>query len=279
MERTLDERQANFWVGEWEGGWLLLPLIAVLGGAWAFSVETPASSASLPLALALALVGWAPLWRALMMTDWATPLAQWSTWRAGVRLPRWPYLQPRTPGAALYRAVGQAFSWWRDFGRQTLLIPLRSGLFSLGVALLLSVALGRLALLLTLLFLTIAEFVVLWQEGRGQVDRGWEALALAGLPWMLGASLEGQILLPLASALVVTALVGCMSRPSLWLLGGDLLAALFLLWQDEPFAAGVLVLLSFPVLWLVVNKVGEDHYRKAAVPWLFAVLLLLAGVL
>lgn len=279
MERTLDERRANFWVGEWEGGWLLLPLIAVLGGDWAFSVEAPVSNGSLPLALALALVGWVPLWRALMMTDWATPLAQWHAWRESTSLPRWPYLQPGTPGAALYRAVGQALSWWRDFGRQTLLIPLRSGLFSLGVALLLSVALGRFALLLTLLFLTIAEFAVLWHEGRGQVDRGWEALALAGLPWMLGASLQGRILLPLASALVVTVLVGCMSRPGLWLLAGDLLGVLFLLWQGEPFAAGVLVLLTFPALWLAVNRVEEDHYRRVVVPWLFAVLLLFAGVL
>jgi hypothetical protein len=277
MERSMDFDRANFWVGTWDGGWLVLPLVAVFCGAWAFTdLSAPGT---LAFAAVLVLAGWAPLWRAVVTTDWATPLAHWRTWETVAPLPIWPYLQPGTPGAVLYGALGRARSWWHACGAEFLAIPLRSACFALIISLLLGMGIGRSALLLTLLFLTLTELAALWHEGRGTGGKGWEALALVGLPWLLGASLGGTVLLPLLSAVVVTALVAGYARPGWLAMAGALIAALFLLWQQQPFAAGVLLLLVFPGLWLSANRVAVLAYRRAVLPWIVAMLLLFAGVL
>ena len=274
----MDLHSVNFWLGTWDGGWLLLPLVSVFGGAWAFT-DLAEQGKVLPLAVTLVLAGWAPLWRAIVTTDWATPLASWRAWRDADPLPYWPYLQPGTPGALLYRALGQALSWWRAVGAAVLALPLRSVFFALLIALLLSAALGRLAVLLTVFLLTLAEFAVLWHDGQGQVGAGWEALALVGVPWLLGASLAGEIVLPVLSMIVVSFFVGSYTRTGRLAFVGPVVAALFLFWQGAPFAAGVLLLLAFPGLMLVINHVEAARYRRAVLPWAFVILLLFAGVL
>jgi hypothetical protein len=231
------------------------------------------------LAAALVLVAWMPLWRALTQTDWAHELHGWRTWREAAPLPRWPYLQPGAPGARLYRALGLFRAWWRREGRRLFAFPLYSALLALLVSLLLGLALNRGAILLSLLFLTWAELVTLWNEGRGDVGSGGEAVALVGLPWLLGSAIAGEILPEAAlTALIVTLVIAPLLRPGWTALLGPVIGALFLVLQDSTVAAGILLLLAFPPLLFTLRDSPPTTYRRAVAPWLLAILLLFAGV-
>ena len=167
-------------------GWGLLPVVAVIGGAWAFGA--PLENGALTTALAalvLVLGGWLPFWRALTLTPWAESLALWRTWEREESLPRWPYLQPGTPGAALHRALQQARAWWRAVGQTALAAPLRAAALALVVSVLAAMIVGRDALLLTLFMVAWTEMAVLWRGGRGDVGSdvgrrraGWATLAV-----------------------------------------------------------------------------------------------------
>lgn len=279
MERTRAPERTNPWIGPWEGGWFLVPLAAVIGGAWA--TAKPLNGDTLPhLALAggLALIAWAPLWRALTYTNWATPLRRWRQWESRAPLPQLPYVQPNTPGAAFTRALEHARAWWQAEGAAAFAAPLSSALLALVAGILLSLSLGRIALLLTLIQLAWAQLLAFWNEGRGRPGPFGEAVAAAGLPWLLGATL-GEGALPLGGALAVIALFGFYAMPGLPALLGPLLAAGYLLLQGEPLATGALLLLALPGLLLLTQRLPAAQYRRAIAGWLIAMLLLMGWVL
>ena len=279
MEQTIEAQKTNFWIGTWEGGWRVVPLVAMLAGAWAGARPSGGELfPALALAATLILAGWEPLWRAIATTAWATPLAHWRTWEQETPARRWPYLQPGTPGAALNHAWGRARAWWQAVGSASLSSPLRSAFLALLVSLLLGVALGRTALFLTLLLLACAQLAALWDEGRGRPGPFWQAITLVGIPWLLGASLAGETL-PLLAPLAVTLLAGFFAQAGPIAILGPLLAAGFLVWQGHPFAAGILLLLAFPGLLLLTQRVEKTAYRQAVALWLIAMLLLIGGTL
>lgn len=260
-------------------GWGWLPLVALTASVWAnLSADAHWPYTDWLLALALLLGGWRPWWEALAHTDWATPLSQWRTWDATLSTPLLPYTQMGAPGAALVRTVSQARHWWRAVGSDALRAPLRQAGLALALTLLLSAIQGRTTLLLTLLFLAWSELAVLWNGGGGHMGSGWTAWALAGAPWLLGASLCTQDLgMPSAAALALTALVGCHAHAS-WLAGvGPLIGAAFLIWQGHGAAAGWLLLLALPGLNLLRERPAPEVYQRAIVPWLLGMIGLMAG--
>lgn len=271
--------RSNPWISPWDGGWLLLPLAAVMGGALA--TGQPLDKETLPhvaLAGALVLSAWAPLWRALTYTPWAAALSSWRHWEAREPVLHLPYVQPHTPGAALMRALEQARAWWQAVGAATLAAPLASMLLAFLAGILLSLPLGRAALLLTLGLMTWAQLHALWNEGRGRPGSWGEAVALAGFPWLLGASL-GENGTPFGSTLAVVVLLGFYAIPGLPAFLGPLLAAAYLLWQGASLATGALLLLALPGLLLLTQRISPPLYRRAIAGWLMLMLLLMGWVL
>ncbi len=261
-----------------EDGWVLLPLMAAVGGAWAFA--QPWESSSLPGMLtmvALILGGWHSFWRAVTRTDWATPLGRWRDWEVEAPLKRWPYLQPGTPGAVLHRQLRRARGWWHAVGREALNLPLRRAVLAAVLSLLLSTVLGRTALLLTFGFLAITELAVLWHEGQGTVGSGWHGLALGAFPWMLGASLgEWGVGAAAPSSLVLCLLIGFYSAAGWQAVFGPLVAAGFLVLQGYAIAPGWLLLLAVPGGIVLARGAGPERYHQAVGPWLLAMVGVLA---
>lgn len=273
----MDQQQNSFWLGEWEGGWWLLPLLAVLGGAWA-SGARPLWSAELALALALVLAGWLPLWRALSGTDWVTALRVWRGWEAEASLPAWPYVQEGTPGAALHRRLRQAVAWWRAWGEPHLGLSVRTALLSLGLSVLLSLALGREALFLTALFLTLSEIALLWDE-HGYIPDLFHTLLGVGLPWLLGGGLgEGGRLGAVAVALSV-ALAGFRRGRSSASVLLALPLLLLLVALGRPLSAGWVALSSIPLIALSLLPLDDPTYRRRSGGWAALLVILTAGAL
>jgi hypothetical protein len=266
-------------------GWGVLPVAAVLGGAWAFAAPLAGDALIAALtALVLVLAGWLPFWRAMTRTSWAETFALWRAWEREAPLPAWPYLQPGTPGARLHRALRLARSWWDVVGRPALAAPLCMAALAFGVSVLAALILGRNALMLTLALVAWTEIAVLWHEGRGDVGAAWAAGALVGLPWLLGASLgaapdSAVAMSPVYSALALTLMMAFFahSGPSAAL--GPLFGAGFLIWQGQFLAAGGLLLLTLPGLLLLLRQPSLPIYRRALTPWLLMIILLLAWVL
>ncbi len=281
MEKSINASVIENKVHEQSPPWAVLPVVSLLGGAWAF---TP-SLHDLPwptLAAMGGLVigGWIPLWQAIRQTDWATPLSVWRDWKEEAPLAFWPYLQPNTPGAKLHHSLAQARSWWEAVGSHTLAAPLRQAATAFCLSILLSLLLGRTALLLTLLTATWIQLSALWQNGRGDNRIGGSAMALVGIPWLLGATLEGGALgLPALSALIVVLLTSFFTQSSLWAMTGPILAAAFLVWQTHPMAAGWILLLALPGLVNLLRAPDADQYHKSIFPWLLTMILCIAGVL
>jgi hypothetical protein len=157
------------------------------------------------------------------------------------------------------------------------------GLAALGaaVSLLLSITLGRIALLLSVTFLTCAELAALWHEGRGEVGAAWQGIATAGLPWLLGATVQQDAISgPAAiSGLVLALLVGFYAGRSWAALLGPGMGAAFLIWQDSPLAAGWLLLLALPGLTVLVHDPTLREYRRITGPWTLMMVALMALVL
>ena len=306
-----DVPNTKVWVEFGQPGYELLAVVSVIGAAWSFSrlshQVSLLESERLPvLAAAVALVfgGWGQLWHALVETQWATALAQWRGWQRELPLARWPYLEPGTPGAALHRTLSQARAWWQDVGHKSLELPLRSALLALTVTLLLSLVLGRIAIVCSLLFCAWAELAALWHEGQGHVSALWIGWARVGLPWLLGAMLvleaaagapavvgvpavggvgttapEAKLATAMLSALVLTLLFALYLQPSVMALLGPIVAAIYLILQGRAFIAGVVLLLAFPGLRLILHQPSEDAYRRAVIPWLLIMLIIIAGSL
>lgn len=264
-----------------EGGWIALPLIAALGGAWAYArpafTETPAQIA---MVLALVVGGWQVAWHALARTDWATPLRQWKGWEKAAPVPALPYQQPDAPGEALRQRLSLARGWWREVGEAALRTPLQRAALALFVSVLLGIALGRFALLLTLCFLALTELATLWSEGKGDASGIWAGMALAGLPWFLGATLAGDdVILPALTALTVALLIGLYERRSWLAVAGPILAAALLIALDLSMAAGWLLLLALPGFIVLSSRPTPSGYRAAIGPWVLGMVALMAWVL
>jgi hypothetical protein len=261
-----------------EDGWVLLPLMAAAGGAWAFA--QPWTAAEVPVLLtmvALMLGGWHAFWRAVTRTDWATPLSRWRDWETEAPLKPWPYLQPGTPGAALHRQLRRARAWWRAVGREALHLPLRRAALAGVLSLLLGAVLGRTALLLTLAFLAVTELATLWHDGAGRVGSGWHGVALGALPWMLGASLgDRSVAMALPSSLAVLLLIGFYSAAGWQAVFGPLAAAAFLVMQGRAVAPGWLLLLAVPGGIVLARGADAERYHQAVGPWLLAMIGVLA---
>ena len=275
------ERQTRMEIVSLDGGWALLPLLAAAGGAWAFNRglwgEDPTTLGGM---LALIAGGWQPLWRALTRTDWATPLSRWPGWPMSDPVPRWPYIQPGTPGDRLQHGLASARAWWCGGGQASLAQPLRRAITALLVSLLLSLALGRMSLLLTLVLLTLAELAALWHEGRGDVGPLWTGIALIAAPWFLGASLgTSDIVTPALSSLVLALMIGLYAHPNGWALMGPVVGAAYLLWQGHASAVGWLLLLALPGLMALTSRPNREAYRRAVGPWVLSMVALMAWVL
>ncbi len=262
-------------------GWVLLPLVALLGGMWAFSPTVVKQEVpTLASALGLVIGGWCTLWRSIMGTNWVTPLEQWKTWNHTAPLARWPYLQNDTPGEALHTTLGQAISWWHTVGRPMLAKPLRKITTAILLSLLLSLSLGRTALLLSALFIAWTELAILWHGGQERIKTGWIATALVGLPWLLGASLQSP---PAATQLMSTGVLillsGFFASHSPLAALGPLTTISFLVWQTHVITAAWILLLSIPGLLLLQQKMPAETYQRTIAPWLVAMVLLIARVL
>ena len=281
MKQSMDMSRVADSAASQNGGWMILPVVAVLGGAWAFAKPLGNGNLiSLVKTLVVVLAGWTPLWRVLTTTTWSEPLAAWRTWKREAPLPHWPYLQPETPGSAIHRMLRQARSWWHDVGRAALAVPLRSAALAMIVSVLASLILGRSALMLTLMLIAWTEMAVLWHEGRGHAGSGWAAGALVGLPWGLGASLGvSEATLPALSSLALMLLMALYANPSPVAAFGPIVAAAFLIWQGQFVAAGILCLLALPGLMLMLHRPPVQTYRRVVTPWLVAMIVLVAWVL
>jgi hypothetical protein len=260
--------------------WWMLPLWSALGGIWAFS-RTALTESTTDVAIAIALVagGWQPLWHIATHTVWNTALSRWKNWTQTLPVPAWPYVQPGTVGSILNQRVAQARSWWREVGRKTLTQPLSRGVLALLISLLLGAALGRVALLLTLGFMALAELAALWHEGSGQVGALWEAIALVGVPWLLGASLREEVVQGALPALVLTLAAALYAHNGWWSVLGPALGAAFLVWQGEAFTAGWLLLSALPGLIVLAQRPTDEAYRSVAGFSILAMVALMAAVL
>lgn len=276
------ERQTHMEIAlSLDGGWGLVPLLAAAGGAWAFNrglwTEEPTV---LGVMLALIMGGWLPIWRALTRTDWATPLSRWPGWSTSTPLPRWPYMQPGTPGDLLHGKLALAKNWWRRIGRATLVQPLQRTTGALLVSFLLSLALGRMSLLLTLVLLSLAELATLWHEGRGDIGPMWTGIAVVALPWFLGASVSAvDLLRPALSSLVLALMVGLYAHPNGWALAGPIVGAAYLILQGHAAAVGWLLLLALPGLMALTSRPNREDYRRAIGPWVLGMIAVMAWVL
>ncbi len=281
MIRSEEESHTPSERGFLESSWLVLPVIAALGGTWAFSrPQLPEDPATLAVTLALVVGGWQAFWLTMTRTNWAPPLSEWQAWQETAPLPSWPYLRPGTPGASLHRRLSQASAWWRDVGRQALLRPLARGAVASAVTLLLSAALGRHALLLSLCYITLTELALLWHEGKGEAGGLWEGLALIGLPWMLGAvSIEAEGTAPIISGLALALTIGLFAHRSWRALLGPALGAAYLILRGREMAAGWLLLLALPGFIVLTGRPSAESHRQAVGPWVIGMVALVAWVL
>jgi hypothetical protein len=261
--------------------WILLPLLAVFGGAWVYrDTSLTILSTELLTMVALILGGWMPLWHATTHTHWSYPIAQWQQWTETEPLPIPPYLQRGTAGFQLYLRLSQVRVWWKKVGQQHLALPLRQAILGLFVSLLLGYISGRPALLLTLMYCACTQLAVLWSGAHREAGSGWLGLTQVGLPWLLGASItQGIQLSTVASSLVLIILVGLYVLPSHLSLIGPVLAAIYLIWQEHTVPAGWLLLLSLPGLLRLGQHPAPSEYRSATLPWILCMIGLIAMVL
>lgn len=274
----------------------LADLTTWLGPAWAALCGVVASGDFgghgedwLRLTLLILLVdgGWGTLWAALGGTDWAAPLRQWRTWESGERMPKPPYTLPGSPGDQALRWAGQFRAWWRrlfwlDCGPALLAIVV-----ALAITILLGVLLGVELLLLSAAAVAVMQLGLTWAGGRGTVAPGWNAIIALTLPWLAGHIAFGS-LTPHSAWL---ALAYALAWGSAWRaespwgrmlgVGGQFLAAVFLIAVHRPLAAGGLLLLVPQLVLLTWLQRGQpaSWYVRHTRPWLMAAMLIAAWAL
>ena len=281
MDNTQEISPTTEWDNTTDIRWALLPLLAALGGAWAYKgAFKPTINPTLLTTLALILGGWVPLWITITHTNWAYPLDRWQHWSESDTLPSLPYLQAGSAGNVLHRRLSQARLWWKKVGRPTLTTPMQQAFLALLVSLLLGYIIGRTALLLTLMYFASTQLAVLWSGGRHESGTGWLALTQAGLPWLLGASLEqGVQTTAVLSSFVLIILVGLYTLASPLALAGPIAAAIYLIWQEHTITAGWLLLLALPGFLKLGQRPSSVDYRKVTLPWVLCMVGLIALVL
>jgi hypothetical protein len=140
-------------------------------------------------------------------------------------------------------------------------------------------------LLLSVAALALMELGVVWENGRGVVPPGWDAIIAVALPWLAGHVTFGAITLPSASLAVLFALAwgkawGVTSgRGRALTVGSQLLAMASLVILHRPLAAGGLFLILVPQLALLPWLRRDHHpgwYVRQARPWLMAAMLVAA---
>jgi len=256
----------------------ILPIVTFVGSYWVFAPEKGVSLRGLILPLTLLVGGWLPFWYATLSTNWHSALQTWRTWQSRKVLVPWPYLQTNTPGATLHRRLEQGVDWWLNTGRQTLAAPLCKAGLALSVSILLGIFLGRQNLMLSLLYIAWTELAVLWNSGKGYGSSGWRAVAIVGLPWLLGGVIsEGDILYPLLSALALSFTIGLLMHPSLFTLMGLLIGTGYLAWQQYPLAAGCMLLFTLPELHKA--HLEQSTQRNHISLWIVAVVCVFIGAL
>ncbi|MDF1514580.1 MAG: hypothetical protein P1S60_12295 [Anaerolineae bacterium] len=263
-------------------GWILLPILATIGGAWVYnsdleSLFTPA----LLSRLALVLGGWTPLWYTVVHTNWAVPLSLWKNWSESDPLPPWPYLQSATAGTVLRQRLGQARAWWRKVGKPQLAVPLQFTFLAVFASIFLSYTIERTVLLLTMLFLASSQLAVLWKSSpEKEVSTGWLSVTQVGLPWLLGSCINQEIQNDaIMSTFILIVLVGFYTLNSPFAITGPLLTAAFLVWQGHAITAGWLLLLSLPGFLKLSQGPTDKAYRNAALPWILGMVGLIAWVI
>ncbi len=254
------------------GGWLLLAGLMAAAGQQVWSGPWLA----VLLALALTEVVWGALWWQL-----ASPQA-WPLHGARHR-PALPYIQPDSP-------AGRLLGWPKPGAAAAVA---RAGLPLAALALLLALAINRLALFLTGLALLAVLLGMAAQRARLGGLLGWlQAMVQIALPFALGVSLAGAwppepqgaflVGLVLGYTLLARALVSTLpetpTAPMLRLLiaAAGLAAILAVLLAARlPLAAGVVGLLAVAPLLLLARSDGRPS--RSAQPWLLAVVLLSAA--
>jgi len=254
------------------GGWLLLAGLVAAAGQQVWSGPWLA----VLLALALTEVVWGALWWQL-----ASPQA-WPLHGAS-RRPALPYIQPDSP-------AGRLLGWPRPGAAAAVA---KAGLPLAALALLLALAINRLALPLTGLVLLAVLLAMAAQRARLAGLLGWlQALVQIALPFALGLSLAGAwppepqgaflLGLGLGYTLLARALISALpetptARMLHLLIAAAGLAAILavLLAARLPLAAGVVGLLAVAPLLLLARSDGRPS--RSAQPWLLAVVLLSAA--
>lgn len=258
------------------GGWLALAgMVATAGPAiW----RGPWLPALLALALAEAL--WGALWWQLV------PARRWPLHRA-LRRPNLPYIQPASPAG---RLLG-----WPEPGAAAAIA--RTGVPLAALALLLALAIGPLAVLLTGATTALVLLALMARRAGLASLVGWlYALVAAALPFALGVAIGGGGQWPpapqgawlvglalgytlLTRALAPRSVLPTASGPARLLMAAAGFGALLmtLLASRLLLAAGVVGLLAVAPLLILAQANGRQP--AAAQPWTLAAILLSAAAL
>jgi len=271
------------------------PIWTALCGALASGGVTLSAAPLLRLALVALLVDvvWGGLWSALMATDWATSLGRWQNWRRGTPVRLLPHTSPDGPAGRLARHLGHLRSWWTGSAGPTLGPTLAGLALLLPLALVMAGVLGVRPLLVTLLAITLLQFVFAWTGGDARPVPGPQALFEIALPWLAGHVLFALPTLPsIALALAYTLsyagglrLAQGWTGLARWNLG-QITAIVVLVAARQPTAAGITGLLFMGQAMLQPGLIDEEtdqvappaaaRFLRWAQPWLMAALLVAA---
>lgn len=223
----------------WAGAAALCGALAS-GLLWQPGALQPAFTA---LVLAMA---WQVLWWAGVKIDWQPARASWRSWSQGTPKRRLPYTQAGSDADQVSKDVSQFGEWVRAW-----LLPRYGGLLfilaaALVVSLVVAMALGLPAVMLTILVLIVAQVAWLLCAGNGRPAAWSEGLAGIGLPFALGLFALAAPAWPLALACGVmgVAFMALKVNVATLLHAGSALAIAAFVLLREPAAAFVI-----GVLW------------------------------
>jgi hypothetical protein len=274
---------------------LLRPGWAALCGALASGALVLSAEPMLQLALLIFLVDvvWGGLWSGLTATDWSTPLHQWQSWRRGRPIRFLPYTSPDGPAGRLAATWGQLGNWWVELARPSLGPTLSALVLLLPLAVVIAALLGVLPLLITLVAITLLQFIFALTGGDTRPLPGPQALFEITLPWLAGHALFTAP--TLVSALLALAfgvsyagglrLARCRPGLARWNVG-QIVAVGALVALRQPVAAAIAGLLLLVQLFVEPDLVDDEtdelepsaapRFLRSAQPWLLATMLVTA---